>query len=312
MKFGKIKKLITCIALSATFACMAATAAGCNAETDHPEISITYEFNGKSYVIEYTLYRNMYPNTVRHFIELTENGFYNNTVVHNMESNDWFGGAYTYDSATYADRAASADQMREYYETNTKELKYYELFNAGKLSATVYSNIDYDTKGNQVINKQLKMATLYGEFSDNQHEISKGALTAEYGCLKMYYSAKETKDKVYVNPWGNEIFHYDYSKNCATYVFGMQVGTTSVYVASKYCVFATVKESSKVEELVNAVTDYNNEVYGATAADYYISPEVDVDIMESFSKVDADKAISETFRSPKTPIIIKKVKVVSY
>lgn len=312
MKFGKIKKLITCIALSATVACMAGTFAGCSPETDHPEVSITYEFNGKTYVIEYTLYRNMYPNTVRHFIELTESGFYNNTVVHDMESNDWFGGAYGYVKDEYASLTENGnDAMKEYYETYSKETAYYDLFNSGKLSTTVYENIAFEGQ-TQILDAKYKMATLIGEFSDNKHAIENGALTAEYGCLKMYYSNKETKQKVYVTPASGGIAHSDYSKNCATYVFGMQVGTTSTYVASQYCVFARIKDDSALENLVEAVEDYNNEEYGTTVSDHYTQPVVEVDKMESFSEEAADKGIEETFRSPKTAIIIKSVKIVKY
>ncbi|MCH5143168.1 MAG: peptidylprolyl isomerase [Clostridiales bacterium] len=312
MKFGKIKKLLTCIALSATVACMAATAAGCSAETDHPEVSITYEFNGKAYVIEYTLYRNMYPNTVRHFLELTENGFYNNTVIHDMESNDWFGGAYEYNKDEYASLTENGnDAMKEYYETYSKEQAYYDLFNAGKLSTTVYSNIAYNGQ-TQILDAKYKMATLIGEFSDNQHTIEKGALTAEYGCLKMYYSSKKTKGKVYVTPASGGHVYSDYSKNCATYVFGMQVGTTSTYVASQYCVFAKIKNDDALEKFVEAVEDYNNDTYGTTVSEHYTQPVVDVDKMESFSEEAADKGIEETFRSPKTAIIIKNVKIVKY
>lgn len=320
MRFGKIKKLITCIALSATVVCMAATASGCTTETDHPEVSITYEFNNKTYVVEYTLYRNMYPNTVRHFIELIENGFYNNTVVHDMETNDWFGGAYTYNKELYADRASGEDEgaMSDYYayedyENNiiiSKEDEYYDLYEAGKLSTTVYSNIIYDGM-TQKIDKLLKLPTLIGEFSDNQHTIEKGALSAGYGCLKMYYSKRETNKKVYITPTSDQIAFANYSKNCATYVFGMQVGTTSTYVASQYCVFATVKDSSKVEALVSAVTDYNNDTYGTSITSHYIEATVQVDQNDHFDE-EKDPLIEETFRSPKTPIIIKSVKVISY
>ena len=318
MKFSKIKKLITCIALSATVACLASTATGCSAETDHPEVSITYEFAGKQYTIEYTLYRNMYPNTVRHFIELTECGFYNNTVIHDMQTNDWFGGAYSYDKENYESRATSADSMSDYYSLYdndadtyiSKEHEYYGLAESGKLSTTVYRNIAYEGQ-TQILDAKHAMATLIGEFSDNQHEIEKGALTADYGCLKMYYSTRKTKKKVYVTPASGEINFRDYSKNCATYVFGMQVGTTSTYVASQYCVFATVKDDSKVENLVAAVEDYNIDKYGTTTSDHYLQPEVDVDTLDKFDE-EADAVITETFRSPKTAIVIKSVKIIKY
>lgn len=312
MKFGKIKKLITCIALSAATVCLACTATGCSAETDHPEISITYEFNGKSYTIEYTLYRNMYPNTVRHYLELVEEGFYNNTVIHDMESNDWFGGAYAYEKDIYAEYTENgADAMKEYYETYSKEAEYYGLFNKGKLSSTVYSNIVYDKNGKQVIDSDLAMATLIGEFSNNQHTIENGALTADFGCLKMYYSTRQTKKKVYVTPAGADIAFADYNKNCATYVFGVQVATTSTYVASQYCVFAEIKDDSPLEDLIEAVEDYNEEQYGDKVTDHYLQPEVDVDIMDKFDE-EADAVIKETFRSPKTPIIIKRIKINKY
>lgn len=309
MKFGKIKKLIACIALSATVACVAATASGCSAETKHPEVRITYEFNGKKYSVEYTLYRNMYPNTVRHFLELTEKGFYNNTVIHDMESNDWFGGAYEYVADLYAEYTDNgAEAMKEYYETYSKEQAYYDLFNAGKLTKTVYERIAY--KGQtQIIEKSSAKATLIGEFSDNQHVIENGALTADYGCLKMYYTTRQTKKKVYITPSSSQIAFADYSKNCATYVFGMQVGTTSTYVASKYCVFATVKDDSKVEKLVSAVEDYNRENYENT--DSYLQPLVDVDTLDKFDE-EKDGNLQETFRSPKTAVIIKSVKIIKY
>lgn len=41
-------------------------------ETDHPKIKMTIEFNDKSYELTYKLYRNMYPKTVAHYLELID------------------------------------------------------------------------------------------------------------------------------------------------------------------------------------------------------------------------------------------------
>ena len=54
----KIKKLCLSFALAAIVG-VSAGAAGCTMQSDHPNAKITISFNNKTYVIEYTLYRNM-------------------------------------------------------------------------------------------------------------------------------------------------------------------------------------------------------------------------------------------------------------
>ena len=48
MKSKIFKKIALCFA-SALIACSVGAIAGCKPETDHPEVRITYEFNGKTY-----------------------------------------------------------------------------------------------------------------------------------------------------------------------------------------------------------------------------------------------------------------------
>ena len=56
-------------------------------ETDHPKIKMTIEFNDKSYELTYKLYRNMYPKTVAHYLELIDMDFYDNlTKTSSMRS----------------------------------------------------------------------------------------------------------------------------------------------------------------------------------------------------------------------------------
>ncbi|MDE6076056.1 MAG: hypothetical protein K2G26_06435, partial [Clostridia bacterium] len=88
MAFKKIGRVICAVALSG-MALAAPMLAACN--TDHPEAKITVEFEGISYVLQYKMYRNMYPQTVQHFIELADNGFYNDTIIHNYQASYWYG-----------------------------------------------------------------------------------------------------------------------------------------------------------------------------------------------------------------------------
>ena len=76
---------------------------GC--ETKRPEISMKIEFNGETYTLGYTLYRNMYPQTVAHYMELIDKKFYDNTVIHDYQSNYIIGGGFYYDESVGTDPA---------------------------------------------------------------------------------------------------------------------------------------------------------------------------------------------------------------
>ena len=84
-------------------------------ETDHPKIKMTIEFNDKSYELTYKLYRNMYPKTVAHYLELIDMDFYDNTVIHDYSTSSsdgkgqgFYGGGY-YMQEDNADRMAELD-----------------------------------------------------------------------------------------------------------------------------------------------------------------------------------------------------------
>lgn len=313
MKRFKSGKILVCLAsaVAMTFAVSAASA--CNIETDHPEAEITYAFNGETYAVKYTLYRNMYPHTVRHFIELADNGFYDNTVVHSYTTNDWFTGGYSYDADEYTAKASGGSQMTEYFDGQSKEDAYVRLFNEGKLSSSVYATLNYSGE-DQTVNKDSALYTVMGEFYNNIHqEIDNGKLTQEYGCLKMYYYAKETTKKVYVTPTKSETIMADYKNNCATSLFALQTGTSSSYSESSYTVFAKLNGTKEFDNLVDAVRDYITDNHGGTASDFYQVTSVRVDNFENFSdKLEADKGTEVSFNTPKTPIIIKTVEITKY
>lgn len=308
------KKLVKKLALAATLACVttavAASVSACNIETDHPEVRITIEFDGVGYELDYTLYRNMYPNTVRHFIELSENGFYTDMLIHDYRTADWLTGGFAYDELEY-NTASQENAYASYLEEHSLESNYMELFEAGKLTPTVYSGSEYDGS-NQILIKESALPTLIGEFKNNINQvIEKGALTAEQGVLKMYYYGKSTTGKVHVMPDNDQIiWNADYKTNCATSVFAMQVGSGSSITASDYCVFGKMESTSALIDLLNAIDDY---YIDADSASGRTIEDVNVDnLVEVYSSEAADKGIEVDFTLPTTPIIVRSVKVTKY
>lgn len=307
MKSKIFKKIALCFA-SALIVCSVGAVAGCKPETDHPEVRITYEFNGKTYNVDYKLYRNMYPHTVRRFIELTDEGFYDNMIIHDYQTNDWFTGAYSYDKDDYASKVGNKEQMAEYFYSPalngySKEDAYSQLFAAGKLAVSVYGNVDAEGK----VIEDTKLPTVMGEFYNNIHQtIEKGALTADYGCLKMYYYSKESGEankKVYVTPTGDQTILADYKNNCATSVFAVQTGVSSSYTEKNYTVFAQLKDTETFDNLRDAVKNYIDDNHSGSASDFYTAvEEVGVD----------GNATEVRFNVPKQPITVNSVKVTKY
>lgn len=319
MKHANIRKIVIGLvsALVVTFSATAASA--CKIETEHPQVEITYEFDSKTYAVKYTLYRNMYPNTVRHFIELTENEFFNDTFIHNYATNDWFTGGYEYNEASYTSLSENASQMSEYFDDYSKEDAYVKLFNDGILTPSVYSNFSYETIGKenvQVVQDKDALPYVMGEFKNNiAQEIENGALTAEYGCLKMFYYEKTSTQKVYVTPvHDNRVFMADYKKNCATSVFMVQTGSSSSYSSSDYTVFGKLDDDETFADLLDAISDYKSNNYGSSSSSSFtLSTTARVDNTDNFSnKAEADKGKSETFNVPLKPIIVRTVRVTKY
>lgn len=310
MALGILKKSVLAAALALTVG-FTASASACTVETSRPRAKITFSFNDKDYAVEYDLYRNLYPQTVRHFIELANNGFYDNTVIHDYTANDWFGGGYGYDAEAYA-AAVNGDSgtVAEYFGDKSKESEYYGLFNDGKLTPSVYSRMSIDDKNNSFVEKQNALPTLMGEFKNNiKQEIVNGQLSAETGSLKMFYFSKKSTSHVYVTPTSDQIIEASYKYNCATSLFSVQVGESTNYGSSDYCVFGKVCNKDSLDAFVKAVGDYFTDTYGTSNT---VSASVSVDNLEQFSKEEQDKGIDVTFKLAKKAIIIKKVEITKY
>ena len=140
MTFKKLGRIICATAISG-LAIAAPLFSGCS--TSHPEAKITVDFSGETYVLEYKLYRSMYPQTVQHFIELADNDFYDNTIIHNYQTDKWYGGGYKYDDGEERGYTASfedgSESMLDYLESASKEYDYAVLADpdAGKITPSV-------------------------------------------------------------------------------------------------------------------------------------------------------------------------------
>ncbi|MDE7330359.1 MAG: peptidylprolyl isomerase [Clostridia bacterium] len=315
MKKFKLGKILICLASAVVLSVSALSFSACNIETDHPEAVITYEFNGNEYAVKYTLYRNLRPHTVRHFIELADSGFYDNTVVHDFDTSDWFTGGYSYDAEDYTAKKDNANTLTEYFSDNSKEADYVRLYADGVLTPTVYKDSAYNPVDQTVGDASEYLPVLFGEFFNNVHqEITNDPLNAELGCLKMFYYTKESTQKVCVKPASSDFALLpDYKYNCATSVFGVQTAASSGFAKSAYAVFAKLADTDAFDKLLDAVNDFIENEHGNTRSNFYTSAEVRVDNLDEYSnKPEADKGIEVTFKAPKTPIVLKTVKITKY
>ncbi len=297
-------------AMAVCAAAVTASIAGCTVETKRPTAQFTIEFNGVEYVIEYDLYRNMYPQTVRHFIELADSGFYNDTVIHNYTSSDWYGGGYSYNAVNAENEATdykSEYDTAAYFEENSKEKAYYDLFGSGALTATVFK------PGATDLTFENALATLIGEFSANDHTVENGAPSSQFGALRMYYTAKTTTEKVHILTGQGQDLEHDYKYNSATSLFAIQVASSSSLTSSGYCLFGTLKSDSdndKLQELQDAIDDYISDNYSSSSDFTSSVSSISIDNYEEVSL--GDRGTDATYTVPAEPIIIRQVKITKY
>ncbi len=271
-------------------------------ETSHPEAEITISYNGEEYVLKYKLYRNMYPQTVRHFIELADAGFYDNTIIHDYSGSYMYGGGYSYsgsDDTQYesnyeTDYEEGQEAMREYFENTSKEAQYYELFTNGAFTYSVYR--DY-------INGEYvdPLPTVIGEVGET-HVILHGALSGGFGALRMYYSDKELDvgDEVYLDKDNNEdgTLLASYLEHSATSIFSIQ--TTTSGGTEDYCIFG---------ELID--TDPLTELYEEISEDDTLSvSNVEIDL---YDEIISDRYTNKTsYTVTSIPIIVTSVRITKY
>ena len=279
----KIFKKATCmvLALSSAVACLGMFTA---CETKNPEVKMKVEFEGETYTLEYKLYRELAPETVKHFLDLAANGYYNGVCVHNFEDGEkMYTGAYTYD----VNAENGGIVYKNYYDIVAK----YKDFNH-----TVWMDKD----------KKTPTYTLKGEFEANSFKVQNGSLLKQsFGSLTMEYTQKdfdEVEKVAVLRGDGKSVDNKDYQYNSATSQFSISL-SDSEKSNSNYCTFATLKKGSKddLNDLLAAIEAYESDF----VAEYTVDVDRD-DMMISEWENTALYAV------PVSPIIIKSVKVTKY
>jgi cyclophilin family peptidyl-prolyl cis-trans isomerase len=285
----KILKKMLCGILAAVsvFGCAASLTA---CETAKPEVEMTVEFNGESYTLEYVLYRNTAPQTVQHFLWLADNGYYDGLCVHDYEENKrLYTGAYT-----AAESASDADGLvyKKYFDT----IKGYK--NYGEFPVSVWADREQTTP----------TYTLKGEFSKNGVTVESGALKETFGSLTMYYYpiAEESiaeKDVYMLRADDGTASKCDYQYNYTTSMFYISLTSTTI-TNQGYCTFATLAEDSveELKSLQEAIKEY-------TYKEFVDSKTV---LVAQDDPLVGSLALDVKVSVPKTPIIIKNVKVTKF
>lgn len=295
ISFGKkLKRVLSVGGATLMLAAGALSLSSC--ESAWPKVTMDVSFNGNTYSIAYRLNREYFPQTVRHFIELAESGFYDGMVFHDYTSKGMYSGAYTYDKD-------------ENY--GLKERDYFEYIEAKDLSLTqsVFKKTDSTPKAENGLN------TLFGEFENNGYTISNNSQSygaEKKGSLVMYYpSASDVSDSFKVTTEvsrasGDAKYQKkDYSYNCATSLFYVSFESKSV-VNKSYCVFGDLfddKAKLVYESLIDAIDDY---IDGVGADEFTEEAVMPIFVNDPYYD---DYNLTTTYDVPVSPIVIKSVKV---
>ena len=291
---GKIAKLVSVIAAALLVLAMSFAFVGC--ETKHPEISVKISFNEKTYELEYKLYRNMYPQTVAHYLELIDMKYFDGTVIHDYRSDRMVGGAYYYDGEDVVDDLVAKD-----YDAATKD----ENGNVTLKNVSVWADESKTTAYN----------TLYGEFSKNAFEIDNNGLTNTLGAIgTYYYTPANTSQKVYIQRNGDkEMDTRPYCYNATTSMFYLYTGSSGTDTA--YCTFGVLngkKYEEKFQELLDAIEAYTLDVLngGDEEGTEVFTTEETMTIEDGYWEESSYEDVS--FSIPRAKIVIEQVKVLKY
>lgn len=285
-----MKKIVSgALALTSVVAC-AGTLTAC--ETAHPEFTMKVSFNGETYELDYSLYRNIAPATTKHFIWLVENGYYNGLCIHDYTSSRMYAGAFE-----AAKNESDADGL--------VERNYFNFVkNSKNLSAFPHS-VWEDRE------KNIPLYTLRGEFTNNSFEVKSGALKPEFGALTMYYTQNNASDDVYVEYASEKgMACRQYKNNSATSMFYIALGNESTQ--SSYCTFALLQdgEDEDLKELQADIAEYITDTYGeGETSDFTTSRSVTVGegdlLLDNYEK-------TVNYKVPNSAIVIESIKITKY
>lgn len=279
MKGKMFKKIASCCFAVTMSAAALATFASC--ETSYPEAEIKVTFQGETYTLTYELARKLAPATVRHFIELADEGFYDGVCIHDYSSSKWITGGYK----------ANEDGSLE-------ELKYFDVVQSYDLTQSVWFDKDQKNATN----------TVYGEFSSNAYVVTTGAWKQTLGSLSMYYTDKSgVDDKVYVERYdGDGLSYKSYKYNSATSLFYFYASESEA-TTEKYCTFGRLDEDGEEEfkKLKAAIEEYVEDLGGD---DFTEKKTLSANAGDRWQ----DAISTITANVPKAPIVIQSVKITKY
>lgn len=307
------KKIFRRLAAAAVTLVVAAGSVGMLAacSSDYPEVTITYKFNDTEYEVEYVLYRHDAPQTVNHFIELADAGYYDgqNFVVHDFTENYMMTGGYTINA-----------------ENDLEEVDYFAVVKQlEKDLGMKFTQSVWEMEGTAAApQKGEGLYTVYGE-ATSKITVQGAENTQGKGALVMYYSDKGNfQGQVTVerhdggkNNNGEPLQYEKYSPNSATALFYTQLAASmtsdDTHDFKDYCVFGKVKkESTGLDDLLAAI-----DAYKETLDDEETFTQEDLQTLntlehEQFDLLKQGKQTA-TFEVPMNkPIYLLSVKVTKY
>lgn len=292
---GKIAKFVSVLFAAMLVLVMSLAFVGC--ESKRPEISVRISFNDKEYTLEYELYRNMYPQTVAHYLELIDMDYFDGTVIHDYQSARMVGGGYYYEGS---DVDVADDLIEKDYDAATKD----ENGNVTLENISVWEDAD----------KERHYNTLYGEFMDNGSEVENNGLTETFGSIGTYYYTPVNKSKkiwIQRNEDG-EMDRRPYCYNATTSLFSIYTGSTGNSTA--YCTFGLLKEDDEqtLQDLLDAIEEYTLETLngGDEEGTEIFTVESQMNIEDEYWEESVYEDV--VFNIPRAQIVIEEIRVIKY
>lgn len=292
--------------------------AGCS--TDHPEVTITYTFNGKDYAVDYTLSRLDAPQTVTHFLELADAGFYDGTCIHNYTANFLYGGGYRLVDEQEQPYDYSADNSLKTF--TLKEINYFDELGKLEKAGYTFTQSVWRTDGSASSPKKgAGLYTVYGEQSGKVDNEYGRDYSHTAGALVMYYSDKgdKVRNEVAVTRADDGTVQFEnYLQNSATSLFYTYLSSSNSTLGEQYCVFGMAKDfaGQLTNGLLKAINDYiaertDEEEDGSFS---FTTTQENVKLNQNDPFEDIRKGgWTTSFETPLTaPIIVKSVKVTKY
>ena len=234
----KVRRILSLASVLVLGGCAVGMFAGCT--TQHPEVTITYSFNGKDYAVRYKLSRNDAPVTVQHFLELADAGYYDGMCIHDYQENAFYSGGY------------------KLVNGELEEVNYFEAVKKLEEEKDItFTQSVWTADGNKT-----PLYTVYGEFIDNgvDNQYARENRHSS-GALVMYYTSKGTfNGEVLVqradggkNNEGISTQEVRYTTNSATSLFYLFTGNSNVSLDKSYCVFGMANEDDYEKQIVNGL-----------------------------------------------------------